>query len=68
MNELHEILSELREIHKEISDLRDEVRNFFGLFELDEREAKELKEDVEAYKRGKLETLSIDELKKDLNL
>ncbi len=68
MNELGEVLTELREIHKEISDLRDEIRNFLGFFELNEKEVKKLKKDVEDYKANKLETLNIDDLKKELNL
>jgi hypothetical protein len=67
MNELGEILTELREIRKEILELKDEVRNFLGFFELDNKEVEELEKDVEAYRKGKLETITVDDLRKDLN-
>jgi peptidoglycan hydrolase CwlO-like protein len=68
MNELGEVLSELKEIHKEISDLRDEIRNFLGFFELNEDEVKKLKTDIDDYKANKLETLNVEDVKKELNL
>jgi peptidoglycan hydrolase CwlO-like protein len=68
MNELGEVLSELKEIHKEISDLRDEIRNFLGFFELNEEEVKKLRKDIDDYKANKLETLNVEDIKKELDL
>ena len=70
MEKLDEILTltELRGIRIEISGLREEVGNFLGSFELSEEETKEIERDIEAYQKGELETVNVDEAKRNLNL
>ena len=68
MNEVSEILNEIRELRREMSELRDEIRNFLGFFELDEKGIKEIDRDVEAYRKGELEILSVDDMKRALNI
>jgi hypothetical protein len=70
MEKLDEILTltELRGIRIEISGLREEVGNFPGSFELSEEETKEIERDIEAYQKGELETVNVDEAKRNLKL
>lgn len=55
-NKLNEIDKRLKRIEEELFD------------ELSEEELEEIKKDIEAYEKGELETITLDELKKELGI
>lgn len=60
---LKAIMAKLEEIDERLKRIENE---FFD--ELSEEELKELEEDIKAYKRGELELISLEELKKELGI
>lgn len=65
--EVIEILKEIKERLEEIDKrLRRMEEEFFD--GLSEKELEEIKRDIEAYERGELETISLEELKKELGI
>ncbi|MBO8180836.1 MAG: hypothetical protein H0Z19_10250 [Archaeoglobus sp.] len=60
---LKEIKERLEEIDKRLRRMEEEL--FDGL---SEKELEEIKRDIEAYERGELETISLEELKKELGI
>ncbi len=60
---LREIRLKLEEIDKRLRRIEEELFD-----ELSEKELEEIKRDIEAYERGELETISLEELKKELGI
>lgn len=60
---LKEIKEKLEEIDKRLRRMEDELFD-----DVSEKELEEIKRDIEAYERGELETISLEELKKELGI
>ncbi|RLI76751.1 hypothetical protein DRP05_12255 [Archaeoglobales archaeon] len=60
---LKEIKLKLEEIDKRLRRIEEELFD-----ELSEEELEEIRRDIEAYERGELETISLEESKKELGL
>lgn len=54
----------LKEIIKKLDKLDEKVTNFMGFFDLSPSEKAELKSDIEAYKKGKLDLVTLEEAEK----
>jgi heme oxygenase len=54
----------LREIINKIDKLDEKLTNFMGFFDLAPGEKKELLKDIETYKKGKLDMVSLGEAEK----
>jgi uncharacterized protein YbgA (DUF1722 family) len=54
----------LREIINKIDKLDEKLTNFMGFFDLSSKERKELLKDIEIYKKGKLDVVSLGEAEK----
>ena len=67
MSEIIEILrrieNKLEEMDKRLKKIEEELFD-----ELSEEELEEIKKDIEAYEKGELETITLDELKKELGI
>lgn len=59
---LEEIIEELKAIRKELEHLSEKMENFMGFFSLTEEELEELDKDIEAYKKGELDTIPLSEM------
>ncbi|MCD6493659.1 MAG: hypothetical protein J7K36_07685 [Archaeoglobaceae archaeon] len=55
--------NKLNEIDKRLKRIEEELFN-----ELSEEKLEEIKKDIEAYEKGELETITLDELKKELGI
>lgn len=54
----------LKEIITKLDRLDEKVTNFMGFFDLPLKEKAELKEDTEAYRKGKLDVVALEEAEK----
>ncbi len=54
----------LKEIITKLDRLDEKVTNFMGFFDLPLEEKAELKEDIEAYRKGKLDVVALEEAEK----
>lgn len=54
----------LKEIITKLDRLDEKVTNFMGFFDLPLKEKAELKEDIGAYRRGKLDVVALEEAEK----
>jgi len=67
MSEVIEILkrieNKLEEMDKRLKRIEEELFD-----ELSKEELEEIKKDIEAYEKGELETITLDELKKELGI
>lgn len=55
--------NKLNEIDKRLKRIEEELFN-----ELSQEKLEEIKKDIEAYEKGELETITLDELKKELGI
>ncbi len=60
---LKEIKLKLEEMDRRLRRIEEELFD-----ELNEKELEEIKKDIESYERGELETITLDELKKELGI
>ena len=58
-----EIIEELKTMRKELEHLSEKMENFMGFFSLTEEELEEIDKDIEAYKKGELDTIPLSEIK-----
>jgi O-phosphoseryl-tRNA(Cys) synthetase len=67
MNEVIELLKEIKNkldrIDERLSRIEEELFDEFS-----EDELEEIKRDIEAYEKGELETITLEELKKELEI
>ncbi len=54
----------LKEIITKLDRLDEKLTNFIGFFDLPPKEKAELKEDIEAYRKAKLEVVTLEEAEK----
>ncbi|MDI6654684.1 MAG: hypothetical protein QME59_02205 [Candidatus Hydrothermarchaeota archaeon] len=54
----------LKEIITKLDRLDEKVTNFMGFFDLPLKEKADLKEDIEAYRKGKLDVVALEEAEK----
>lgn len=54
----------LKEIITKLDRLDEKVTNFMGFFDLPMKEKAELKEDIGAYRKGKLDVVALKEAEK----
>lgn len=54
----------LKEIITKLDRLDEKLTNFIGFFDLPPKEKAELKGDIEAYRKGKLEVVTLEEAEK----
>ncbi len=60
---LKRIENKLEEMDKRLKRIEEELFD-----ELSKEELEEIKKDIEAYEKGELETITLDELKKELGI
>ena len=63
-----EVLELLKEIKEKLEEIDGKIENFMGFFELSEEELEEIRKDIEAYERGELEGIDLEEAKRLLKV
>jgi len=65
---MSEVIEILRRIERKLEEIDEKIENFMGFCELSEEELGLIDRDIEAYKRGELELIDLDDAKKILNV
>ena len=65
---MNETIELLREIKKKLEEIDEKIENFMGFCELSEEELEMIDKDIEAYEKGELELVDIEEAKRILNV
>jgi len=63
-----EVIEILKEIKKKLEEIDEKIENFMGFCELGEEELEMINKDIEAYEKGELELIDIEEAKRILNV
>ncbi|MBO8183705.1 MAG: hypothetical protein H0Z28_13115 [Archaeoglobus sp.] len=65
---MSEAIELLKEIKKKLEEIDEKIENFMGFCELSEKELEMIDKDIEAYEKGELELIDIEEAKRILNV
>ncbi len=63
-----EVIEILRRIERKLEKIDEKIENFMGLCELSEEELELIDKDIEAYERGELELIDLEDAKRILNV
>lgn len=61
---MNEVIELLKEIKEKLEEIDEKIENFMGFFELSKEELEEIRRDIEAYERGELEGIDLEEAKR----
>ncbi len=65
---MSETIELLKEIKKKLEEIDEKIENFMGFCELSNEELEMIDKDIEAYEKGELELIDIEEAKRILNV
>ena len=65
---MSEVIEILRRIERKLEEIDEKIENFMGFCELSEEELELIDKDIEAYERGELELIDLEDAKKILNV
>ena len=63
-----EVIEILRRIERKLEEIDEKIENFIGFCELSNEELEMIDKDIEAYEKGELELVDIEDAKRILNV
>ncbi len=65
---MDEVVELLKEIKEKLEEIDEKIENFMGFFDLSEDEFEMIDKDIEAYEKGELELIDLETAKRLLNV